>query len=206
MSWRRRIPLLHCSSGRAVSDRRPTPLVPGLTLRAGEPADVQGIARLHAESWRKTYRGLFSDSFLEGPVYAEREALWRKRLATWEAARNVVLLAERDGRLCGFASVLLDTEPAWGARLDNLHVDPGLKGGGIGRALLRAAAQWVVKNHSGNMLHLMVFEGNVAARGFYDAMGGQCVERRAVTVEDGTRLHELRYVWRDLGTPDSLTG
>lgn len=167
-------------------------------LRSGTLADAPAIARLHAESWRRTYRGLFTDAFLDGPVFAEREALWTRRLRDWDPARNVVLLAERAGELCGFASVLLDTEPAWGARLDNLHVHPERKGGGTGRALMRAAARWTLQNSSNTTLHLMVFEGNLPARGFYDALRGECAERRAVTVEDGSQLFELRYVWRDL--------
>lgn len=176
-------------------------------LRHGGVSDVEAIADLHARSWRKTYRGLFSDAFLDGPVFAERRALWSQRLSTWDRARNVVLLAERDGALTGFASVMLDVEPEWGARLDNLHVDPDGKGRGIGRTLLQGAARWVLAGDAHDpgkpkapMLHLMVFEGNVAARGFYDAMNGECVEQREVTVEDGTRLVELRYLWRDLAT------
>lgn len=177
-----------------------------LSIRPGTAADAASIARLHAESWRRTYRGLFSDAFLDGPVYAERESLWTRRLTTWDPARNVVLMAEDETGLLGFASVLLDTEPSWGARLDNLHVHPERKGGGCGRELMCAAARWVLSTGQADQLHLMVFEGNVPARGFYDAMQGECVERREVTVEDGTRLFELRYLWRDLGAPGGLAG
>ncbi|MDX2219308.1 MAG: GNAT family N-acetyltransferase [Burkholderiales bacterium] len=167
-----------------------------LILRPATLADADAIANLHARSWRETYRGLFSDAFLDGPVFAERRALWEQRLGGWDRARNVVLLAEVEGLLAGFASVMLDVEPDWGARLDNLHVDPDAKGRGIGRQLLHAAGHWT--QGKTQRLHLMVFEGNVAARGFYDAMQGECVERREVTVEDGTRLMELRYLWRNL--------
>lgn len=170
-----------------------------LAIRTGTRADADTIAALHARSWQITYRGLFSDAFLDGPVLEERRGLWRSRLDSWDAARNVVLLAEAEGELQGFASVLLDIEPQWGARLDNLHVNPHAKARGIGRQLVCAAAQWVRDGGEMTSLHLMVFERNEAARGFYDAMRGKCVERREVTVEDGTRLVELRYLWKDLG-------
>jgi len=170
-----------------------------LALRAGTLADADAIAALHARSWQITYRGLFSDAFLDGPVLEERRTMWRTRLNSWDAKRNGVLLAEENRELLGFASVLLDTEPQWGARLDNLHVSPDGKGRGVGRQLMRAAAQWVRDSGEATSLHLMVFERNEPARGFYDAMRGECVERREVTVEDGTRLVELRYLWKDLG-------
>ncbi|MBL8518982.1 MAG: GNAT family N-acetyltransferase [Betaproteobacteria bacterium] len=167
-----------------------------LTLREGGVADIDAVAELHARSWRKTYRGLFSDAFLDGPVFAERRDLWTRRLRGWDRERNAVLLAESQGALAGFAAIMLDTEPEWGARLDNLHVDPDGQGRGVGRLLMQAAGRWTVGKAP--RLHLMVFDGNAAARGFYDEMQGECVERRDVTVEDGTRLVELRYLWRDL--------
>ncbi len=170
----------------------------GIIVRPAIPADADAIADLHARSWRATYRGIFSDAFLDGPVFAERRALWAERLSTWDTRRNVALLAQDADRLVGFASVMLDQEPEFGARLDNLHVDPAAKGHGIGRLLMRHAARWVLDDNKAPMLHLMVFEDNVAARGFYDALRGECVERREVTVEDGTRLVELRYLWTDL--------
>jgi hypothetical protein len=43
--------------------------------------DVAAIADLHAESWRRHYRGAFLDSYLDGDVVAARVAEWTGRLA-----------------------------------------------------------------------------------------------------------------------------
>ncbi|TQS39512.1 GNAT family N-acetyltransferase [Cryptosporangium phraense] len=51
------------------------------TLRPATAADAPAIARLHADSWRRHYRGAYADSFLDGDVLADRRAVWESRLA-----------------------------------------------------------------------------------------------------------------------------
>jgi len=167
-------------------------------FRLAGAEDAAAIAQLHAESWRITYRGLFSDAFLDGPVFEERAELWRQRFADWDAGRNGVVLMEHGRTLLGFACLMLDKDSDWGARLDNLHVHKEAQGTGAGRQLMQHAARWVLEREPDWPLHLMVYERNAPAVKFYDAMGGAVTERRNVVVEDGTELVELRYVWRDL--------
>jgi hypothetical protein len=40
----------------------------GLRFRAGGPGDAPAVAGLHADSWRRHYRGAFSDAFLDRDV------------------------------------------------------------------------------------------------------------------------------------------
>jgi hypothetical protein len=96
-----------------------------LRFRAALAADAAAIAELHAASWRSAYRGSLSDAYLDTDVAAERAAVWQRRLMQ-PSERQYVLLAEQNGELVGFACVLLDEEPTWGACLDNLHVRPGI--------------------------------------------------------------------------------
>ncbi len=36
----------------------------GLRFRLASPADAKAVADLHADSWRRHYRGAYSDAFL----------------------------------------------------------------------------------------------------------------------------------------------
>ncbi len=167
-------------------------------IRAATLADSQSIASLHTASWRNTYRGILPDTYLDGPIAEERANHWRARLASPGADRRQVLLVEGEGGLVGFVCVLLDQESLWGACLDNLHVLPRLKGRGLGRQLFSSAAQWVVSKEPGWPMHLWVFESNYGARGFYEALGGEVVERSFKETPAGTEIASLRYVWYDL--------
>jgi GNAT superfamily N-acetyltransferase len=157
--------------------------------------DADEIAALHIESWRSAYRGLLPDDFLAGQVVQDRVELWRRRMPAPEPHRRLVLKAVSAGALVGFACVLLDAEPGWGALLDNLHVKPALKGQGIGRRLFQEARTWVNITVPGQPMHLTVIEGNLDARRFYERLGGAVVERKIVEVVPGTELAVLRYSW-----------
>ena len=104
-----------------------------------------------------------------------------------------VLIAERDDVAVGFVCLIAGADPRWGGLVDNLHVAPDLKGGGIGSLLLRAAAARIAADG----LHLFCYTANHPARGFYDRMGGQVVEALEKPGPDGRPAPELRYFWPD---------
>ena len=162
---------------------------------------------MHAESWRSAYRGFLPDAYLDGPVFEARRILWAARMRAPDPDRQLVLKAVEAGTLLGFACVLLDAEPSWGALLDNLHVKPALKRQGIGRRLFARARRWVEMTAPGTPLHLTVIEANVDARRFYDRVGGTVVERMRKEVIEGVELYVLRYRWGPPGSdfhPGSL--
>jgi ribosomal protein S18 acetylase RimI-like enzyme len=173
-----------------------------LRFRMADAADAAAVARLHADSWRRHYRGAFSDSFLDGDVVGYQRARWTERLSTSDPqARTIV--AELGGDVVGFAHTQLGENADWGALLDNLHVSHGLKRLGIGTRLLTLTAQAVLDSSPGSGLYLWVLEQNTAAQAFYTARGGACVETAVVSPPGGdpTRLHGspmcLRFAWRD---------
>jgi GNAT superfamily N-acetyltransferase len=169
-----------------------------MTIRAGGLADAAAIAQLHADSWQTAYRGILSDEFLQGPVHENRRLLWHTRLSGLERANQFVLVDEQRGALRGFACAFLEADPEWGCLLDNLHVVPDLKGKGLGRQLMAAVAQRVVLNEPFGRLHLWAYVQNLAARRFYERLGGVVTEAHAELAPDGTEVNVVRYCWSDL--------
>jgi ribosomal protein S18 acetylase RimI-like enzyme len=159
------------------------------------------VAALHADSWRRHYRGAYSDAFLDGDVLDDRRAEWGRRLRQPDDRTRTLLLEDGDGQLIGFAHVVFDADPTWGALLDNLHVRSARKRQGLGSGLLSATARIVVERGTG--LHLWVLEQNVAAQSFYEAHGARRVERALTSPPGGvaSRLQgspaKLRYAWSD---------
>ena len=153
---------------------------------------------LHAQSWRIAYRGLLADKYLDEDVLGDRTAFWSTRFSAPKPERRLVLKALDDSVLLGFVCVLLDEEPAWGARLDNLHVSPELKGTGIGYTLFQAAREWTAQMMPEVSMHLWCVERNLVARRFYDRQGGKVVETASRPIAQGLCLPELRYLWPPL--------
>ncbi len=173
-------------------------------IREARKEDAASIAELHAESWRNAYRGILPDEYLDGPIINDRISVWQERLASSQPERQFILLAIEGDLLQGFACVLLDEEPEWGACLDNLHVLPHRKGQGLGRQLFARAAQWVSATEPTWLLHLWVFERNHDARRFYDSLGGAIVEHGNKHIA-GVDVPSVRYLWNDLTTIHKLT-
>jgi ribosomal protein S18 acetylase RimI-like enzyme len=169
-------------------------------VRLARPDDADGVAGLHADSWRRNYRGAYSDEFLDGDVLADRRVVWRARLhEPGEQDRTIV--AEQE-RIAGFAHVVLGEDRVWGALLDNIHVAHAHQGRGIGsRLLARVAAEVVGEGRGG--LYLWVLEQNRPAQAFYTARGAAVVERAPVTPPGGIAARltgsplQLRCAWPD---------
>lgn len=178
------------------------PASPELIFRAARPRDARAIAVLHADSWRRHYRGAYADAFLDNDVAGFLVPLWTGRLASPSPLART-MLADRAGQIVGLAHTFLGEDAIWGAFVDNLHVGHELKRQGIGTRLLALTAQAVLDWSPSSGLYLWVLEQNSDARAFYAARGGACVERAEVPPPggDAARLNGkpmgLRYVWRD---------
>jgi ribosomal protein S18 acetylase RimI-like enzyme len=171
-----------------------------LRLRDAGPQDAETVARLHAQSWRRHYRGAYADRYLDGDLLGDRLSVWSARLA--DPAGTVTLLAELDGHAVGFVRVVFDADERWGSLVDNLHIAPDSQRRGVGRALLRGGVEPIARRADRRAIYLYVLEQNTNAQGFYRALGGVPVERAPVPPGDrperlnGTP-YGLRFAWPD---------
>ena len=120
-----------------------------ITLRLAKPEEHQALEELQRRS------------SLEFPDY--RDQLLANpnaiHLPPAQIANGQVIVAEFGGEVVGFAAVV-------GNELDGLFVEPEMWGGGIGRALLDAAA------HQARLRGLsLTVLANPSARGFYESCG-----------------------------------
>jgi len=172
-----------------------------LRFRSAGPEDAEQVAALHADSWRRHYRGAYADSFLDGDIETERRAVWLTRLAA--PTDTATVLAEDNDRLVGFVHVAFDNDPKWGSLLDNLHVQHDQRRTGIGTQLLARAGRAVSDSANGKAMYLWVLHQNTAAQQFYLAVGAANVETAPVPPPGGdpTRLNGapdcFRMAWPD---------
>lgn len=199
--------------------RRPTPAPPPSgpdgtlatfpavqpTFRLAGPADAGTVAALHAESWRRTYRGMLSDAYLDEVVPGERAEEWRRRLGGERSAvsgpgeRGAAVLGESGGVLWGFAHVVADHDPRLGSYVSALHVDHRARRRGLATRLLAEGARWLVAQAASRRLYLEVVEANATARATYERLGGREVGRDTWVAPDGSAVVDLVYAWDDLG-------
>lgn len=167
-----------------------------ITIRPIVAADAATVADLHAASWRSAYRGMLRDAYLDGDIGAERRRAWATRLEA-PIETNYGFIAEAGVGPAGFVFLLGGFDATWGTLVDNLHVLPALKGRGIGRRLLEAAALETTRRSPDERVHLFVYEANAPARRFYASIGGREVERGIVDAPGGGSQIQVRVVWDD---------
>jgi GNAT superfamily N-acetyltransferase len=165
-----------------------------LDLRAVTAPDADTVARLHAESWRDAYRGILADAYLDGDILGERQAHWRARF-DHPLPDQFGFLAFRDAIPVGFAFAFPHDDARWGTHLDNLHVQPGLRGSGIGSRLLHAVTSHVLTHHAGEGLYLWVYELNTRTRVYYERLGAQRIERSVIPAPGGGTVAHWLYAW-----------
>lgn len=156
-------------------------------VRPARPADAEGMARVHVQSWRETYRGIMPDAVLDDPeAPARRERMWTTVLTDDRYAANTVAVAEVDGRIVGIAmSGPADPQHGDVRELHVLYLLAGHHGSGLGRRLLQAVVP------DGTAAALWVADPNPRAQGFYGAAG--FAPDGVTKVEEGVRhLHLVR--------------
>jgi GNAT superfamily N-acetyltransferase len=95
----------------------------------------------------------------------------------------------------GFIAVWAKGDPGFGAYIDNLHVHPERRSGGLGRRLLGEAMRRVARRGERGA-YLWVFDDNARAIDFYRRLGGEIVEGGFDEI-DGAQVAHSRIVWRD---------
>lgn len=169
-----------------------------ITIRHATLTDAGEIAAIHCASWRDAYANVLDPGFLSGPIEDDRRAIWSERLGRPDPKRLILIGEGSDSVPVGFGCAYRDLDPVWGSWIDNLHVRPGLRGGGIGRHIIRTVARHIEADATTCGLHLWVFEANEAALRFYLRLGGEVVERDSSQISAARGATILRVFWRDI--------
>jgi ribosomal protein S18 acetylase RimI-like enzyme len=139
-----------------------------LRLRSARPADLEAIVALHVASWRDAYRDVMDEAFLAGPVETVLEAHWR--IALVGRRRSGALILATAGRdVAGFVAAWREGD---NCHVEALHVRPGMRNAGIGRALLGFAATRLRQQGCASA-DLRVFARNPGAIHFCELLGAE---------------------------------
>ncbi|MCL3992520.1 GNAT family N-acetyltransferase [Streptomyces lavenduligriseus] len=166
---------------------------PYIRIRPMTLADCDRVSEIRVRGWQHAYRGLVPQPYLDRLSVAADAERRRERFARGDGP-VVNLVAERDGRVLGWAAVgpYRDGETYTAdAELYAIYVDPAHLGHGTGQALLAAAAG---RCPAGERLLLWVLKGNAPARRFYERAGFRADGTEEPFEVDGVPVPEVRYV------------
>ncbi len=165
-----------------------------MNIRLASLKHSDEIAKLHASSWRATYSNELNESYLKDIVPSERISVWRNRLKN-PKENQIVLVAEENDVVIGFACAFAGEHLNWGSYLDNLHVAQSYQGCGLGRYLLVTVASLCEQQCPKQGLYLLVNQTNVQAQQFYHSLGANNAQASIWNAPDGNQVPTFRFAW-----------
>lgn len=167
---------------------------PRATIRPAGASDIPGIARVHVDTWRSTYRGIVAASHLANLSYEKSEDLWKGHVGR---AAQLVTVAEEEGRIVGFVhgGPNRGPEPEYRGELNAIYVLERHQRRGLGRRLTLALAELLEAASLRSMI-VWVLRDN-PARDFYKSLEGKPAGAKPITLGSQT-LEEAGYGWTNL--------
>ena len=173
--------------------------MPSIEVRPARAADVDNMAVVHIAASRQVYAGIIPEHALGAITVAERARRWAESLAT-AGSDETILVGASEGRVAGLGHCGPQRTPTlpFPGEFFCLYVAPEAQQQGVGTALMIAMARFLLDRGMAGA-SLWVARDNLAARRFYDRLGGIVWAEKEEARPDFV-LAEVAYAWRDVST------
>lgn len=164
-----------------------------MRIRRAIAKDIEGIAKVHLESWISTYKNIISKEYLKSITIEKRVKLWRQNFELG----NYILVAENEShQIVGFVDT--DYKNLYSAndtKVTSIYILDDYQGFGLGKQLLRAILIHLYKSGY-TKVYVEVLTDN-KSKNFYQHFGATKVIEKEITIGK-QNISETIYVWNDL--------
>lgn len=168
-----------------------------MIIREAKMSDAKGIAKVHVDCWKTTYKNIIPTEYLEKLSYEQRTELWIRNIST---VGNYVYVAENDdGEIIGFTDggkrEKNDVEKS--GDLTSIYIFEHFQGQGIGKKLVHKL--FTKFKELGYEKIFVEVLGDNDSRFFYEKLGAR-LERSEKVKIGGKDLNLLIYVWSNINS------
>jgi GNAT superfamily N-acetyltransferase len=165
-----------------------------LIIRKAVIKDAKGIARVHVDSWKTTYKNIVPGEYLDQLTYESRESLWKTNILN-----GGVYVAENEKReIVGFSSGGSEGTGDYlnyTGELYAIYILKEYQRKGLGKLLVKPIIENLKKQNINAMI-VAVLEDN-SSRLFYESLGAKKLDKIEIKIS-GKKLNELVYGWEDI--------
>jgi GNAT superfamily N-acetyltransferase len=167
-----------------------------ILIREAVEGDVEGIARVHVQAWRESYKDFLSPEALAGLSVGERMRIWQGSFRLPNPQARLLVAETGDGEIVGFAcggpirregTDILGTE----AEIFAIYLLDKVKRQGVGGRLMRGVLDRLAAQGF-RSVGLWVLKENFPARRFYEALGGTAGAEQSFDLR-GQMVVEVAY-------------
>lgn len=166
-------------------------------IRRATKQDASGIAKVHVDTWKTTYKGIVPDDYLSSLSYDKREQMWKEIITQPEGNSHVWVLTDADERVIGFSSggKNRDASLPFDGEIYAIYLQQEEHKRGQGKKLFLESLEQLYRDGFYQMI-LWVLEENPTKQ-FYEVMGGRPVAEKWEEI-GGKQLKEIAYGWHDI--------
>jgi len=166
-----------------------------IIYREAAAADIPQIAKVHVESWQKSFAGLVPSEFLNNMSVEKRISRFERAVAA-KTFYKMLVAEDAEKGIVGFADFGLSKEDnSYDAELYAIYFLPEFQRRGIGGNLFRLCQRMMVENGFRSM-SLDSLEVS-PYRGFYEKMGGKIIGADKHVLA-GVEYKTVIFGWSDL--------
>lgn len=168
-----------------------------MEIRTAAKEDANGIAKVHVESWKTTYKDLLSSEYLANLSHESHNEMWEEILEEKNSDSFHAVAVDEEGKIIGFISGGGDRsgDPYIKGELYAIYILESCQRQGLGQKLLLLLVEHLQGLGINNML-VWVLKDN-PARQFYESLGASFYKEEEIEIA-GSRLIELGLLWDDL--------
>jgi len=162
-----------------------------MMIRKARSEDAKGIAKVHIDSWRTTYRGIVPDTYLKALYYEEKEEIWKRAILTG----SVFIAENEEGQIVGFANGGKERSgqySGYDGELYAIYLLEAYQGKGIGSSLAKKVFEYL-KEKGFNSMIIFALAENPACK-FYEAIGGKRIGTEEIEI-GGEEFTEVVFGW-----------
>lgn len=163
-------------------------------IKQADIGNAKGIAQVHIDSWKTTYRGIVPQDYLDRLDYEIREQQWRSNIAV-----SQVFIAEtEDKQVAGFSTGGKERTGNYGDAVGEVYAIYLLQeyqGRGFGKQLIKPIIDNLQQQEMDELI-ILALEDNPAC-GFYSNLGGKAIDQLDIEIA-GKKLKETVFYWRTL--------
>jgi len=167
-----------------------------MIIREATISDALGIAKVHIDSWRTTYKGIVSDEYLNELSYSQKEKAWINIINDAQKDIKYIFVIENDeNNIIGFTSCGIEREghTKFKGEIYAIYITKEYQNKGIGKLLFNRAVEKLNEINFSSILIWALEENNQACR-FYEVIGGKKVKEKYINIGN-ERFKEVAYGW-----------
>jgi len=162
-------------------------------VRDATPDDARAVARVHVESWQRTYHGLLDPAYLDSLTVEGLTGQWEEVITG--GTGDHLLVVEAGGGIQAFAHAGPSHDGDAGAgtaELYKLYAHPDWWSRGVGRAAHDAALERL-SDVGYRSARVWVLGTNARARAYYERRGWSPLEGERIQYFGTSVCHDCRY-------------